>query len=122
MDFCIDKGIICIDVSENESIGFESGIDFVVEYSNGQIRKFDVKMDSRIHSTGNMFIETYINKNSGKRGWYYTSKADSYCYIDEYVGVLYMFAKSALECYIDAHPNLPTAYCQDGYKGRRYSC
>lgn len=100
-DFCIDKGIICINVGEDGFLGIESGIDFIVQYQDGTIAKFDVKFDSVMHRTGNMFIETYQDK--GKKGWYYNSKSTCYCYIDEYNGVLYMYTKAALEEYINSH-------------------
>jgi len=89
-----------INVGSDNFRGIESGIDFVVQNRNGKIAKFDVKFDSKMHRTGNMFIELYKNNNIG---WYYKSKANRYCYIDEYRGILYMFSKKALEIYVDKY-------------------
>ncbi len=100
-DFCIDKGIICINVGTDGFLGIESGIDFIVQYQDNTIAKFDVKFDSVMHRTGNMFIEMYQDR--GKKGWYYNSKANCYCYIDEYNGILWMYTKKTLEEYIDSH-------------------
>ncbi|HCR83541.1 MAG TPA: hypothetical protein DIW07_09040 [Lachnospiraceae bacterium] len=100
-DYCIDKGIICIPVKDDEFIGYEGGIDFLVQYQDLSIWKVDVKFCSRIHQTGNMFIEMY--QDTGKIGWYYKSKCNAYCYIDEYNGILWIYTKAALQEYIDTH-------------------
>lgn len=100
-DYCIDKGILCINVGDDGFLGIESGIDFIVQYPKGNVAKFDVKFDSRMGQTGNMFIEIYQDRD--KKGWYYNSKANRYCYIDEYNGVLWMYSKKTLEGYIDTH-------------------
>ena len=103
-DFCIDKGIICINVGTDGFLGIESGIDFIVQYQDGTTARFDVKFDSVMHRTNNMFIETY--QDTGKKGWYYNSKANCYCYIDEYNGILWMYTKKALEEYINNHKTM----------------
>ncbi len=103
-DFCIDKGIVCINVGKDNFLGIDSGIDFIVQYQDNTIAKFDVKFDSVMHRTGNMFIEMY--QDTGKKGWYYNSKSTCYCYIDGYNGILWMYTKKALEEYINNHKTM----------------
>lgn len=104
-DYCIERGLLCIPVGDDNFLGIESGIDFIVQYPLGQVGKFDVKFDSKMNRTGNMFIETFMDKERNKKGWYYNSKANRYCYIDEYNGVLWLYTKKTLDQYIAAKTN-----------------
>lgn len=98
-DYCIERGLLCIPVGDDNFLGIESGIDFIVQYPSGTIAKFDAKLDSRMAQTGNMFIEIY--QDTGKKGWFYNSKANRYCYIDEVRKMMYMFSKNSLILYMN---------------------
>lgn len=56
----------------------------------------EYKTDTQSHKTGNMFLEIWSNKESGKRGWAYTTTAQW----------LYYYVLGAAEVYIVSVPQL----------------
>lgn len=56
------------------------GIDFTID-NDGLITTAEVKYDEAAQRTGNVFIETYSNEETGRLGWYYTSKANLLFYL-----------------------------------------
>ena len=59
-----------------------------------------------------MFIEMYSDYDKKEKGWYFTSKVDNYCYIDEKQELLYFFTKKGLIKYIE-EAELKITYCYD---------
>ena len=74
------KGYQVEDVSANEQY-FGKDIDFLITSpTTGQVKTFEVKWDTRINKTGNLYLE-FINKNSeGALGWWTFCKADYLAY------------------------------------------
>lgn len=86
-------------------------IDFRAEKDNINLT-VEVKTDSVINRTGNMFIET---RQGNHDGWYHYCKADIIFYIDSTNKRIYCFSLSSLRKYIDTH-SCPTAAHYDSYK------
>mgnify|MGYP001582985356 FL=1 len=51
------------------------GIDRVVTDENGEVCGIEYKIDEVARRTGNIFVETVSNDNTGRPGWAYTSTA-----------------------------------------------
>lgn len=76
----IDKGYQVEDTTANEQY-FRKDIDFLVtDPTTGIQQSWEVKWDTKIDSTGNLYLE-FINRNSeGCSGWYEFCKADYLAY------------------------------------------
>ena len=74
------KGYVVQDVSANEQY-FGKDIDFIVTSpTSGLTKTFEIKFDTRINRTGNLYLE-FVNKNSENcRGWFEFCKADYLAY------------------------------------------
>ena len=74
------RGYTVQNVSANEQY-FGKDIDFIVTSpTSGLTKSFEVKWDTRINRTGNLYLE-FINKNSeGALGWWEFCKADYLAY------------------------------------------
>lgn len=58
------------DVSSNPSY-WDKDIDFIITSPTTQLTKtFEVKWDSRINSTGNLYLELTNVHSKGGRGWF----------------------------------------------------
>ena len=115
-DWCCSKGYVVLKVGKDDFLGYESGIDFITQIvGSDNVAKWDVKCDSVMHNTGNMFIEIYSDLDKKELGWYYTSKAKNYCYIDEYNEILYLFTKKSLTLYMEEFQP-KTAICVDDFR------
>ena len=90
------------DVSSNSGY-FDKDIDLLVTNTTGTTKRIEVKADSRIADTGNLFIE-YINPRSkGGLGWYRFCQADLLYYADMINKCFYIFDFKQLKEYISAH-------------------
>lgn len=74
------KGYQVEDVSANEEY-WSKDIDFLVTSpTTGQQKSFEVKWDTRINKTGNLYLE-FVNKNSQNcSGWFEFTQADYLAY------------------------------------------
>jgi hypothetical protein len=63
------------DVTKNPKY-FSKGIDFIFTLKNGRKVSVDVKYDSSITRTGNVFLEVVKNNRTMEDGWFWTSEAD----------------------------------------------
>ena len=74
-----ERGYSVQDVS-GEPQFWKKDIDFIVTSpTTGAVKSFEVKWDSRINKTGNLFLETYSN---GGKGWFEYCEADYLVYGD----------------------------------------
>ena len=82
---------------------FDKDIDFlVINPETGNRRAYEVKSDSRISQTGNLFIETW-NRNSPKQnGWYKFCEADYIAYFDFQQKFFHCFSFADLRAVVDA--------------------
>lgn len=67
-EYLTAHGYIVEDTTENQNY-FRKDIDFIAE-KDGEKISIEVKWDSRIAGTGNMFIETITNLDREEKGWY----------------------------------------------------
>ena len=111
------QGLLTIDVSGNSSY-FDKDIDFLVKNEEGRTTTVEVKCDTRIHNTGNMFIEVSNPRSKGGNGWFTFIQAEFLAYEDIINKTIYMLKVSDLKKYIaENESNLRTAFTFDGSKG-----
>jgi hypothetical protein len=77
-------------VSKNDEY-FDSDIDFILTSpTTGLVKTFEVKCDSKIHKTGNLYLETWSRCGNG-RGWFNCCRADILIYCDAVNEIFYVF-------------------------------
>lgn len=87
------------DVSGNPAY-WSQDIDFIIQSPHtGRIKSFEVKYDSRINSTGNLFLETEsINsKQWNYEGWFLHCQADYLVYGDAVEEIFYVIPMKELK-------------------------
>lgn len=89
------KGYIVQDVSKNEDFYYKG--DFIVTSpTTGLTKIIEVKFDTKIHKTGNLYLELVASHSPGGIGWWEFSKADYLAYGDAKKGVFFMFKMDEL--------------------------
>lgn len=67
----------------NNSNFWDKDIDFIITSpTSGETKTFEVKWDSRIHKTGNLYLEVLSSNSKGGLGWFEFCKADYIAYGD----------------------------------------
>ena len=80
------------DVSGNEEY-WNKDIDFIITSSTTGITKtFEVKFDSRINQTGNLYLEIANIHSQGGKGWFEFCQADYVAYGDALNGTFYIIS------------------------------
>ena len=80
------------DVSGNEEY-WDKDIDFIVTSStSGLTKTFEVKWDSRINKTGNLYLEIANINSKGGKGWFEFCQADYLAYGDASNGTFYIIS------------------------------
>ena len=88
------------DVSKNPSY-FYKDIDLIVTNPETAVVKYiEVKADSKMAKTGNIFIELVSNKETARKGWYYYSEADYLYYMDMVNSIIYWCEFEQLRSYL----------------------
>jgi len=64
-----------VDVTDDEAY-WEPDVDFICMRGDLNTDYIEVKTDTYTAQNGNIFIETWSNKDAGTRGWYYECEAD----------------------------------------------
>ena len=85
-----NKGYLVEDVSNNP-LYWNKDIDFVITSpTTGVTKTFEVKFDSRLNKTGNLYLELVnINSQNGD-GWYKFCQADYIAYGDAITNTFYI--------------------------------
>ena len=79
------------DVSNNPSY-WSKDIDFVITSpTTGLVKTFEVKWDSKISKTGNLYLELVNRNSAGLLGWYEFCQADFLVYGDAERRIFYIF-------------------------------
>ena len=104
------------DVSNNPEY-FEKDIDFIITSpTSGQTKTFEVKWDSKINKTGNLYLEkTNVHSKNGI-GWWNFCQADVLAYGDSRTGQFYMFNMEELRERFQ-HLRKIVASCEDDSTG-----
>ena len=89
------------DVTQNYEY-WDKDIDFVA-HSGDQSLTIEVKWDSRIAQTGNMFIETITDLDKSKGGWFSFCQADYIYYGDSVNELFYVFKTDDLRAFVSQH-------------------
>ena len=96
-----DNGWTVQDVTHNENY-WNKDIDLIIEKDN-RLFTIEVKWDSRISKTGNMFIETFADLDNCKDGWFNYCKADYIYYGDSINQLFYVFKTQDLRSFVSNH-------------------
>ena len=84
------------DVSNNPDYWYKD-IDFIVTSpTTGAVKTFEVKWDSRINATGNLFLELTNVHSKGGKGWFNFCEADYLAYGDAIANCFYIIPIAAL--------------------------
>ena len=78
-------------------------IDFKITSPSGITKYFEVKYDSKINSTGNLFVEFFNAHNYAGLGWYEFCKANYIAYGDAHTNTFYCFLLEDLRQLISSH-------------------
>lgn len=106
------------DVSNNPDF-WPKDIDFIITSpTTGETKTFEVKWDSNIHYTKNLFleIENPRSKQWSGDGWWKHCQADYLVYGDAITGLFYIFSMDKLREVVAAQ-NWRTASTRDGSVG-----
>ena len=86
------KGYTVKDVSTNSQY-WDKDIDFIVISStSGLERTFEIKWDSRINNTNNLYLEMTNIHSKGGKGWFNFCQADYLAYGDSQNGCFYVIS------------------------------
>lgn len=110
------KGYQVEDVSANEQY-FGKDIDFLItSATTGQQKTFEVKWDTRINRTGNLYLE-FVNKNSDQcLGWWEFCKADYLAYGNAKTNTFFVVPMQELRERVKRLPQR-VAFCGDDSAG-----
>lgn len=93
------------DVSNNPAYWYKD-IDFIITSpTSGKTCTFEVKWDSRISATGNLYLELTSAHSKGGQGWYNFCQADFLVYGDAVNQVFYIIPFAALKERVAQLPN-----------------
>ena len=85
-----EQGYSVQDVSSNPEY-WHKDIDFIITSpTTGAVRTFEVKWDSRINKTGNLYLELTNVHSKGGLGWFKFCQADFVAYGDSQAEVFYV--------------------------------
>ena len=104
------------DVSDNPLYWYQD-IDFLATSpTSGLTKSFEIKWDSRINKTGNLYLES-TNKNSkGAKGWFKFCQADYLAYGDALARVFYIIPLDQLRDRVEQLPHR-MAHCGNDSAG-----
>lgn len=93
-----------LDVSSNPEY-WHRDIDFIITSPTTKaVKSFEVKWDSRINQTGNLYLELTNVHSKGGKGWYEFCKADYIAYGDACAEVFYIFPLAELKERVEQLP------------------
>lgn len=103
-----DAGYIVNDVSSDPEY-WEKDIDFFcINPSTEAARAFEVKWDTRIHQTGNLYLELSNVHSKGGKGWFSFTQADFLAYGDAASKVFYIIPMAELRERVKQLPDRQT--------------
>lgn len=99
-----ERGYQVTNVANNPDY-WSKDIDFII-YSpkTNQTKTFEVKWDSRINQTGNLYLELTNIHSAGGRGWFRFCEADMLVYGDACAQVFYIIPLDKLRERVAAKP------------------
>ena len=124
------KGFELKDVSDVKEYQ-DKDIDFIYEARNGKVQTFEVKRDTRIYETHNIFVEYIVvfkDKVEYSKGYLFKSEADILAYNDSHCKLFYIIDLPQLKKYvIENQRKFKIGRREDnmgrnGKEGRKYVC
>ena len=98
------RGYVVKDVSFSSDY-WSKDIDFIITSpTTGIIKSFEVKWDSRINQTGNLYLELANIHSQGGKGWYKFCEADYLVYGDAMSKVFYVIEMEELRARVNGLP------------------
>lgn len=97
-DYLTSKYWLVVDLTDDERY-YDKDIDLLA-LRNGKRCTIEVKWDSKIATTGNMFIETITDLDRNRDGWYQFVSADYIFYGDSINDLFYVFATEDLKKFV----------------------
>ena len=95
------NGWVVEDVTQDQEYWYQD-IDLVAHNGDTSLT-VEVKWDSRIWQTGNMFIETVTDLDRSKGGWFSYCQADYIYYGDSVNQLFYVFKTDDLRAFVSTH-------------------
>lgn len=83
----------------------------------GYTANIEVKYDSKINQTGNLYIEYYNPRSKDNKGWINFTKSDLIYYVDATNNKAYVIDTANIRQYINNNANIKTATTKDGSRG-----
>ena len=116
-EIMLGRGYNVEDVREDEWFQ-RRDIDFVVSFSSGSPEGWEVKWDSWINKTGNLYLEFISPRSLNCEGWFEFIGADYLAYGDATAEKFYVINVEWLKDYVERHKNLfEIKECGDGSIG-----
>lgn len=112
------RNYIVQDVSNDPNF-WNKDIDFVITSpTSGLTKTFECKYDSRIHRTGNLYLEleNIFSKQWNGEGWYLHTQADYLVYGDQQINTFYIIPMKELRARVDELPQR-IAHCANESTG-----
>lgn len=107
----LEKGYSVKDVSSDPEYWYKDIDFFITSPTSGLTKSFEVKYDSIINRTGNLYIElTNVHSRQGK-GWFQFCEAELLAYGDAAQGIFYIIPLDQLRQRIE---QLPKRYTRCG--------
>lgn len=103
-EFLEKSGKSCQDVSDDPKYQ-KDDIDFIVKGKRGKDISFEVKNDSKIAYTGNIFYESVSNVDYGTIGCFEKTKADFIVICSEQESKFYLIEANALREFVSKNKN-----------------
>lgn len=98
------QGYAVEDVSDNPAY-WSKDIDMLITSpTTGVTKAFEVKWDTKIHKTANLFLEIVSKYSAGMHGWYEFCEADFLIYGDAVNKIFYVFDMEVLRAEVDKMP------------------
>ena len=112
------RGYKVVDVSNNSQY-FDKDIDVLLTSSTtGETKSFEIKWDTKLNSTGNLFIEMINPRSQGCCGWFEFIQADYLAYGDAITGQFYIIDVEYLKDFMSKKKRLyERKMCSDGAEG-----
>lgn len=92
---------------------WDKDIDFLVTSPSGNTRSFECKYDTRLSTTGNLYLELSNVHSKGGRGWFSFCQADYLAYGDASTKTFYIFDMEELRERVQYLPDRQTNCGQD---------
>ena len=93
----------------SDSRYWSKDIDFIITSPRGNTRTFEVKFDTRLNQTGNLYLELSNIHSKGGKGWFTFCEADYLAYGDAVTKTFYVIDMAELRARVKQLPDRQTS-------------